>query len=679
MARIKYTPRRVYTPKTPAGRRRPKKRPTIKEKRAAGATALQPKPDVKIVEPTPVKPTYPGRGITPPLTAIKIPEEVRARRKIPVVTPREEKYIRTIIPRPSVPWHVTLPQDTTRSKMKRAIERGYPSANTTGLTDYQLTTLYENVRAGITRPKKIDISPTALDIKLSQEVLDFERWMENKARDVRGLQVPFGEEGPVKYPRESIARLAELAGGTPAAVEKIVKTPEQIPEFTAAGILGMTVGTAEQFKDDPIQTISDIGITFALFHGVGKFRGKVVSDITSLRKGKIEASAIIEEAVLTGERKFPVTGKPGVTPDAAINEFIRSEKNIRGAIEAGKVEPPITAKITGTSEKFLADAVKIEGEMSAWHAAPRPFSKTTTVQVGTSSTPGLHVAPSLSPHFLGIGGETALFGFGKTGKPTAISIQLMEFKRIPDTSRKTSATMNKFLLETNEATGPKGIAFITTKFEQLARKSSVEFEAVLPPGTAITKVGKALEFEWEGKKIAVEQYKTVFSDSIKTDIKNITTLEKLYSERAARRVLISPYDVLKAEVSGSSIVAKSYRKYSNVFSSSVSSSISSIKSGVSAVIPPYEPYPSPVSRVRPPISFASYSSAYSSRAASYIRAIESYISRAPLLIRPVRPVVSERPVKRRAPTKKEKVKKAMKIEDWFITNPIPTLKSLYGV
>lgn len=98
MARIKYTPRRTQTQKTPAGRRRPKKRKTIKQKRAAGATALQPKPEVKIVEvkPAPVKSTYPGRGVTPLLTAIKIPKDVIARRKIPVVTPREEKYIRTV-------------------------------------------------------------------------------------------------------------------------------------------------------------------------------------------------------------------------------------------------------------------------------------------------------------------------------------------------------------------------------------------------------------------------------------------------------------------------------------------------------------------------------------------------------------------------------------------------------
>lgn len=591
----------------------------------------------------------------------------------------KDKYVRTATPDILAPWYFKLSQNTTKSNMLNAINKAYPNANTTGLTDFQIVTLYENVRAGLHKTQPTPTTPAALDIQLSDEVLNFEKWMGDKADDIRGLDIPFGEEGPVKYLREFIAQQAELIGGVPASIEKIISAPEYIPTFIAAGAHGMTVGQVESFKDDPIQTVFNIVATLAAFKAVGKVKGVVTSEISSLRKGKITPSAIIEEAVLSGERRFPVTGKPGVTPDAAINEFIRSEKNIRTAIEMGKVEPPTTAKITGTSQKFLDNVVKTEGEMSAWHATQTGFPKTTTAQVGTSTTPGLHVAPSLSPHFLGVGGEAAVFGFRKGGKPTAISIQVEAFQRIPNTSRKTSATMNQFLLETNEAVGPQGVAFITTKFESLAKKSSVEFEAVLPPGTPITRVGKQLEMKWQGKTITVEQYKTVFSDSIKTDIKNITTLEKLYSERAGRRVLISPYDVLKAEVSGSSMVAKSYRKYSNVFSSSISSSISSIKSAISAATPSYVPYPSPVSRVRPPTSFTSYSSAYSSRAASYIRAIESYISSAPSLIRHVRPVVSAIPVKRRAPTTKKKAKKAMRIEDWFITNPIPTLKSLYGV
>jgi len=468
---IKYTPRRTYTPKTPAGKKRPEKRPTIKEKRAAGGTALQPKPEVIKVKHTPVKPIYPGRGVTPPLSTIQIPDDVQAKRKIPTVTPRDERYVRTVPTTPSVPWHIKLPQDTTRSKMRDVIGRGYPGTNTSNLTDYQLKVLYENVRAGITQPKKQTPLPVELDIKLTKEVVDFETWVKDKAQNVRDLKIPFGEGGPVKYPRESIARTAELIGGVPASIEKVVKSPESIPGFATTGLHAMTIGLAKQFKDDPIQTTSDIALTMGLFRGVGKVRGKVTTSITSARRGKIEPSAIIEDIVLTGERKFPVTGKPGVTTDAAISEFIRSEKNIRTAIETGKVEPPITAKLTGSSKKFLDDVAKTEGEMSAWHATQTGFPKTTTAQIGTSSTPGLHVAPSLSPHFLGVGGETAVFGFRKSGKPSAISIQVESFQRIPHTSRKTSESMNTFLNEQVKTAGPQGIAFITTKFGGIFKKN----------------------------------------------------------------------------------------------------------------------------------------------------------------------------------------------------------------
>lgn len=147
MARIKYTPRRTYTPKTPAGMKRPTKRKTIKEKRVAGATALQPKTDVKKVIPVP--PTYPGRGRAPPLSAIKIPEDVKARRKVPVVTPREERYIRTL---PTKPRYIPT-KPTAKQKKK--------------VTDIFL--------------KRKDISPTALDIKKKKvqawQAKDFPKWV----------------------------------------------------------------------------------------------------------------------------------------------------------------------------------------------------------------------------------------------------------------------------------------------------------------------------------------------------------------------------------------------------------------------------------------------------------------------------------------------------------------------
>lgn len=574
-------------------------------------------------------------------------------------------------------WSTALPKDNTRSNMKRAIKRGYPGVDIKNLTDFQITVLYENVRAGLAQKKngKKPKEPEALDIKLSEEVLDFERWFRNKSKDIRAVQVPFGEEGPVAYLRESIAQTSEMMGGVPAAIEKIVRAPEKVPEFAKIGAHGMTVGVAEQFKDDPIQTLSNIAVTAALFKGAGKVKTGVTGGVTSVTRGKIAASAIIEETVLTGKAKFPTTGKAGVTPDAAITQFIKSEKNIRTAIEAGKVEPPIAAKLTGSSKKFLDDVKKIDGEFSGWHATQKGFPKQTAAQAGSSSTPGLHIAPSVSPHFLGVGGETAVFGFGKKGKPTAISIEVVDFQRIPYTSRTTNKNMNKFLMETNEATGSRGIAYITTKFETLSKKASVEYEAVLPPGTPITRVGKTLETTWQGKKITVEQYKTVFSDSIKTDLKNITTLERLYSERAGKKVLVTPYDVLVASSAGvRSSVSKS-KKYSSAFASSASSSVSSIRSGVRSdrTIESRPSKPDPEL-----IPSATYSRTYSSSVISHIKSIERGIS-APLVIRPLLGVPRPR---RKTPDGEEKKKRKLKkvnIGDWFVRNPVPTLESLIGI
>jgi len=619
---------------------------------------------------------------------------IKQKTRTPIITPiPTDKYSRTSQIRGqdiSVPWYMALPKNTTRSNMISAIERGYPGANTTALTDHQITVLYGNVRAGIAQ-KKEQIKTENIDIKLSQEVMNFEKLFRDMAKDIRGLEVPFGEEGPVVVPRESIARMGELLGGVPASIEKIIRAPERVPDFAAAGAYGMTIGTAKAFKEDPIQTISDIALMFGLFHAAGKVGGGIKGGVTSATRGKIPASAIIEEAILKGESKFPSTGKSGVTADAAILEFIKSEKNIRTAIEAGKVEPPLTTRITGTGKKFLDDVVKTDGELSAWHAAPKGFTKTTTAQVGTSSTPGLHVAPSLSPHFFGVGGETALFGFGRRGKPTAISIQVESFQRIPGTSRKTSVEMNKFLMECNDALGPQGIAYITTKFEALSKKASVEYEAVLPPGTPIVRVGKPLEMMWGGKKIAVEQYKTVFSDAVKSDLKNITTIERLYSERAAKKVLVSPYDILKSSVASSSKLAPSYKSYSSSsklapsyksYSSSLSSSIGSSISAISSVIsssrvsyrPAYELY-RPVSGRYKPSPSSTYSSVYSSSAASIIRSLESTIASVkptPAVTIPTLYKIKVTPSKK----KKRKVKKG--VRSAFVRNPIPSLKMFIG-
>jgi hypothetical protein len=606
---------------------------------------------------------------------------IKQKTRTPITTPiPTDKYSRTSQIRGqdiSVPWYMALPKNTTRSNMISAIERGYPGANTTALTDHQITVLYGNVRAGIAQ-KKEQIKTENIDIKLSQEVMNFEKLFRDMAKDIRGLEVPFGEEGPVVVPRESIARMGELLGGVPASIEKIFRAPERVPDFAAAGAYGMTIGTAKAFKEDPIQTISDIALMFGLFHAAGKVGGGIKGGVTSATRGKIPASAIIEEAILKGESKFPSTGKSGVTADAAILEFIKSEKNIRTAIEAGKVEPPLTTRITGTGKKFLDDVVKTDGELSAWHAAPKGFPKTTTAQVGTSSTPGLHVAPSLSPHFFGVGGETALFGFGRRGKPTAISIQVESFQRIPGTSRKTSVEMNKFLMECNDALGPQGIAYITTKFEALSKKASVEYEAVLPPGTPIVRVGKPLEMMWEGKKIAVEQYKTVFSDAVKSDLKNITTIERLYSERAAKKVLVSPYDILKSSVASSSKLAPSYKSYSSSLSSSIGSSISAISSVISSsrvsYRPAYELY-RPVSGRYKPSPSSTYSSVYSSSAASIIRSLESTIASVkptPAVTIPTLYKIKVTPSKK----KKRKVKKG--VRSAFVRNPIPSLKMFIG-
>lgn len=229
----------------------------------------------------------------------------------------------------------------------------------------------------------------------------------------------------------------------------------------------------------------------------------------------------------------------------------------------------------------------LPGEIKAggYTAAPTSFEASTTAMKGSSELPGLYQAPKLSPKFLKVSGEgdKKLFSLNPLGtvKPTAIRITPIDYELISGVSKKqrglTSLKQAKQFFEK----APKGksyIPFIKT-----------EKEAIIPAGTELISKGKPrYSFEFEGRKIPIQEFETLPDNKI--TIKSIKNLreEKVYTTEdissLSSKGRVKSYSTTSplhsyglGKLSSSKSVYKSYSKLSSVSSSaSYSNQISSI-------------------------------------------------------------------------------------------------------
>jgi hypothetical protein len=167
-------------------------------------------------------------------------------------------------------------------------------------------------------------------------------------------------------------------------------------------------------------------------------------------------------------------GKTGHAP----TEFIEPQ------VLKGKQEFPTSHEpASKLLEEFKTGEFKFQEELGGWHATSSPFAKTTMTQIGTSEHPGLYISPSLSPHFLGLPGETSMSYAVKASSGTgAKALWIGTDIEISDVTTKGLTT---FLMK--EAGTPKGFIF-SKEFPMI--KS--EKQAIIPPLTQLTRTSTGM-------------------------------------------------------------------------------------------------------------------------------------------------------------------------------------------
>lgn len=84
---------------------------------------------------------------------------------------------------------------------------------------------------------------------------------------------------------ESGARTVEFGGMLPGGVETLARRPETIVPALAVGGYASTIGFAKEFKENPLQTLSDVAVMGVLFHRAGKVVGKVTPKRSQVKAG----------------------------------------------------------------------------------------------------------------------------------------------------------------------------------------------------------------------------------------------------------------------------------------------------------------------------------------------------------------------------------------------------------
>ena len=571
MARLKYTPRRTYTPKTPAGRRRPKKRVTIKEKRAAGATALIEKPTPK---PTPEPPKVtkvtdigkiyrgPGAPVSPIVTHVeRVVKQESAKRLEDIQKQAFEERLRT-----PIPTVVTETDRTFRKVAEPVVEeleaeiKARPTKHvvTTFIppeehvpTPYQPGTLPEDVEYG-KRPK-FD-QPQVHEV-IKEKILGAEAvW--SRVGDPLGLRhrqlpitLPFF--GTPEEQEEMAEKQIEMAPGAVGEAALTYAGGYVLGGVTKVGVLGAreitrrgAVVVAPKVPEALKIRKAVLGAERVIEPGVGVgFGAAVVKDLAETPKEELPEK-IMELAVgFAGAEKgyrapekfidiFRTRGRKEVPIEELVEPQILTGAEPFPYVKKGETVPELITR-------FKEPEFKLPGEepgiTRVWHAAPgkKPVDfpiELTKLRPG--DLPGLYVAPSVSPHFLRTGMIRPkempkpsylerFFSQQESLTPTIIRTEVPGIKRIPAQERLSLEASRRAVLKSETAEA------IITRDVELAqfRTGRVEAEAVVPPGSQLKRVGEEYYVQVGDRRVPIDSY--VAEAMIKgPTLKEITVMKK---------------------------------------------------------------------------------------------------------------------------------------------------------
>jgi len=243
--------------------------------------------------------------------------------------------------------------------------------------------------------------------------------------------------------------------------------------------VGSVKGFVSTFGEDPIYYASQ-------YYGFGKGLKTVGSGVKQLGRlrylGKqyVSAEKIIEPQVLSGAKRFPETSGGA---KALVSKF-----------KSGKYFESLGEKQGG------------------YHATVANTGRKLVVQTGTSETPGIYVAPSVSKYFLRLTGETGRVKI--TALPKIQMPKILFFKtqvsRIPSAYRGTLSKAQSFFFK---GKGQAGKAYVSPAFEFGLKPES---EVIIQVGSQFQRTG--LGSLWQkvtgfskytkigGQRIPIQQY-----------------------------------------------------------------------------------------------------------------------------------------------------------------------------
>jgi hypothetical protein len=298
-------------------------------------------------------------------------------------------------------------------------------------------------------------------------------------------RVPLGgiSTGIVRSP----AIAAELVGMAPPGLERISKTPGNIPEYIQGGLELQGQSIYKGLTQRPAEFAGELIGLGLLTRGVRGGLGKVPGYARTVGKEYIS----IEKIGYDVEHGYPL-GK--TTPAGLQTSFAEGTLLPRPDMMAGSwvKEVPYVPK----SARLPTDPSGAHQMWTGWEHRIKPdvpFGREVTLGSGASEIPGMYGAPVALSYFTKAGGIPKLFGFDLPSlrTPSILRTQVSEFEAIPrPLSRETIglktqgasnevaySSINKFLAANKEP----GKAYLPM--------TKAEYEAVLPEGNVLELLG----------------------------------------------------------------------------------------------------------------------------------------------------------------------------------------------
>ena len=290
------------------------------------------------------------------------------------------------------------------------------------------------------------------------------------------------------------AKQAAARAGTGIAGKGITTGAKYIEPsigVVGAGAMGYSVVSAPTQKE-AIERMAHLGVGTAGAVKGFKAGGKLVERIQVRGLKEVPIEQIMKPEVIAGKEQFPTV------PEGM------SGKQFKQYFKESPYKLP----------------KEVPGLTRVWHATPQKFTPQTEIQAAVtrgSDVPGLYVAPSISPHFLRVGGVKApttptkiplfkrLFGESEPLEPAVLRIDVPGgITRLPKSIR-TKVEPSREFLET-QATPGKG--YLTPVLEKaLAGKGvGVEAEAVLAPKTLLAQTGSKYYIKIGEHRVPIKEY-----------------------------------------------------------------------------------------------------------------------------------------------------------------------------